>query len=261
MPMFGGDGASSAAAAAAAAPPVAGGGTRKRKGGEEHHKENHHKLLEAVAALTLIHESERRSAARDQNVVFQMAKDSGVAVLMAKGSDEYARDGKVARENAESQGTSFEGNPNGKKPDALLRLLLWRVAEAITDDVVTKAQTAVQQDPAQEAAAKRALEVLQRVRQMGLVQKDNKALRATRCFTVASQDKGVVKWIWSAQAVPELVAMGRELHETKALRLVGIEVMEDEAPQARAAKDVRGMLDSLASGSRGKGKGSGKQKR
>ena len=40
-----------------------------------------------------------------------------------------------------------------------------------------------------------------------------------------------------------------------------IEVLEDEAPQARAAKDVRGMLDSLASGSRGKGKGSGKQKR
>lgn len=244
-----------AGGAAAAEAPAAKAGS-KRKGEEDIGSDS--KLLEAVAALALQHESERRSTARDQNVVFKMKKESKVAASMEKGSDEYSKDGKAAREAAESEGKEYKGNPNGKKPDALLRMLLWKVAEEITEDVVAKARTAVQADPTQEAAATRALEVLQRVRQLGLAQKDNLALRATRCFSVVpAGDATVVKWIWAAQGVPELTAMARELRETKALRLVDIEVEEDEAPQSRAAKEVQKQLDSR----KGAGKGDKQRRR
>ncbi|CAK0906607.1 unnamed protein product, partial [Prorocentrum cordatum] len=201
--------------------------------------------LEAAAALTLIREGKGRSMARDLNIVFQMKKDSPVAIRMLKGMDEHAKDGKLAREAVETQSEEFKGNPNSKKQDALLRLLPWNAAAAISEDVAPKALAAARQDPGWEEAAKKALDVLQRANQMGMVQKDNPALRATRCFSVVVEaDKPVAKWIWAAQGAPEFAAMAKERKGAQAPRIADIEVAKDGVPQSRPAKEVKELLGS-----------------
>ena len=43
---------------------------------------------------------------------------------------------KMLESVANNKGEKYQGHPQGKRPDALLRLLLWRVAQLITDEAV-----------------------------------------------------------------------------------------------------------------------------
>ena len=97
---------------------------------------------------------------------------------------------------------------------------------------------------------------MQRFVSVGLGLKDNKQLRATRCFVVnPAAEADFTKWIWAAAASPELVGLARELKVTQALRLVGIEVEEDEAPMSGAAKEVQKVLDGRKAGQNTRRKG------
>ena len=57
-------------------------------------------------------------------------------------SSSYGRTASLqnARDAAKSKGEQNQGHPQGKRRDALLRLLLWRVAQLITDEAVKTAQ-------------------------------------------------------------------------------------------------------------------------
>ena len=88
-------------------------------------------INEALARLTLQLENERRSNARDENVVFVMGADSELAKTLAWAEGEYTKAGDAARKAAQDAKEQFRGNPNGKKPDALLASLLLRVTQAL----------------------------------------------------------------------------------------------------------------------------------
>ena len=70
---------------------------------------------------------------------------------------------------------STKGHPERKRPDALLRLLLWRVAQLITDDAVK-----TMQDPGKQ--------VLLNLRAVGNAAKTSADMRATRCLVVPADD-------------------------------------------------------------------------
>ena len=85
-------------------------------------------IIEAIAQLTLQLEGERRAKARDENYVFEMAKGSELAKVLAWAEQAYKQDGDKLRKE---QGEDYKGHPNGKKPDALLASLLLRVSEEV----------------------------------------------------------------------------------------------------------------------------------
>ena len=86
------------------------------------------KLVMALARLALQHESERRAHARDDNSVFSMPSSSALAKGLQWAADQYAETGAQLKKD---QGENYTGHPNGKKPDAMLASLLYRVHQAI----------------------------------------------------------------------------------------------------------------------------------
>ena len=66
-------------------------------------------VLEAVPALSLIHEHEGRAPVRDQNVVFRMRKDTQLAraLKVEQEEEEYEEDGREAEQ--ERGGVSRSG--------------------------------------------------------------------------------------------------------------------------------------------------------
>ena len=129
------------------------------------------KQLDAVVMLRLNLESERRSTARDQNTVFKIRKDSELAGPLQEGLEAYTTKGQNARDAAMIKGEQYQGHPQGKRPDALLRLLLWRVAQLITGEAVK-----AMQDPGKQ--------VLLSLRAVGNAAKTAPDMRATSCFVV-----------------------------------------------------------------------------
>ena len=100
-----------------------------------------------------------------------------------------------------------------KQPDALLRLLLWHVAQMITEEIV-----AATPDPRKQ--------VLFSLHTVGIAAQTSTELRATRCFVVLADDNHV-KWIWAAESQPELREMGRASRGSGVLSKIGVAVEED----------------------------------
>ena len=100
-------------------------------------------------------------------------------------------EGQNARDAAKNKGEQYQGHPQGKRPDALLPLLLWRVAQLIT-----------------ETAPEPVKQVLLNLRAVGIAAKTSTDMRATRCFVVPADDNHV-KRIWAAESRPELRELGR----------------------------------------------------
>ena len=184
------------------------------------------KLLDAVAMLALNLESERTTTPRDQNIVFELRKDSELA---GKGIEAYTIEGQNARDAAKSKGVQHQGHSQRKRPDALLRLLLWRVAQLITDEAVKTIQ-----DPGKQ--------VLLNLRAVGNTAKTSADMRATRCFVVPADDNHV-KRIWAAESRPEPREWGKVHRPGGALAQFGIETEEDTVPTSKQAKLVSKLLN------------------
>ena len=103
---------------------------------------------------------------------------------------------------------SIKGIHKGERPDALLRLLLWRVAQLITDEAVKTAQGPGKQ-------------VLLFPCAVGSAAKTSADMRATRCIVVPADDNHV-KLIWAAESRPELRELGRVLRAGGVLAQFGI---------------------------------------
>ena len=124
--------------------------------------------------------------------------------------------------------------PHEKRPDALLRLLLWRVAQMITEEIV-----AATPDPGKQ--------VLLNLRTVGIAAKTSTELRATRCFVVPADDNHV-KLIWTAESQAELREMGRALRGSGVLSQIGVAVEEDTVPSSKQAKIVSTLMNERRKG-------------
>ena len=141
----------------------------------------------------------------------------------------------------------------GKKPDALLRSLVYRLGEV----------TAAQKDKVAEAApnaTKQAiimrLEALQEFGQKAGDDTVKPQLRSTRCFKVKTKSEAEgdkIRWIFAANAEPKLMDLLHELRELKALECIGLVLGYDHAPRSQAAK----LVDQLMFGGKAKSKGKG----
>ena len=80
------------------------------------------KLLDAVAMLT------SNLRVREKNHSCVQDTDSELAGTLRESIEACTIEGQYARDAAKNKGEQYQGHPQGKRTDALLRLLLWRVA-------------------------------------------------------------------------------------------------------------------------------------
>ena len=94
------------------------------------------KLLDAVAMLTLNLESERRTTAHVQNTMIKLRKGSErlEQFVLQWHMPQFPLGRRL--QAAKNKGEQYQRHPQGERSDALLRLLLWRVAQLITDEAV-----------------------------------------------------------------------------------------------------------------------------
>ena len=88
-------------------------------------------LVIALAKLTLQHEQERQNRARSENVVLQASASHPMMQRLEAMLEMYDQDGKTARAN---QGDQYVGHTQGKRPDALFRGVLYRLAENVREN-------------------------------------------------------------------------------------------------------------------------------
>ena len=101
----------------------------------------------------------------------------------------YDQEGKTARVN---QWDQYPGHTQGKRPDALFRGVLYRLAENIRENQQVVEQR-LQTEEMVAAALKRVLKVGEQAAQ-------NRHLKALRCFRVKSKDEAgqdLVRWIFA----------------------------------------------------------------
>ena len=154
-------------------------------------------LMIALAKLTLQYEQERQNRARSENFVLE------AMVGM------YEQEGKTTRAN---QGDHYAGHPQGKRPDALFRGVLYWLVESVRENQQAIEQRLQTDEPV--AAA------LKRVLQVGEQAAQNRDLKALRCFRVKSKDEAgqdVVRWIFAPSRQQQLADDLWTLREAKTL--------------------------------------------
>ena len=174
-------------------------------------------LVIALAKLTLQHEQERQNRARSENVVLQASVSHPMMQRLEAMVEMYDREGKTARAN---QGDQYVGHTQGKRPDALFRGVLYRLAENVRENQQVIEQR-LQTEEMVAAALKRVLKVGEQAAQ-------NRDLKALRCFRVKSKDEteqDIVRWIF---------APSRQRQQTEDLW-----TLREVAPRTKAAKQVQ----------------------
>ena len=81
-----------------------------------------------VARLTLQHEFERMATARADNVALEFGANSEAMVSMEASKEAYGAEGEKAWK---SSGDQLKVHPQGKKPDAVFRMLAFRLAALV----------------------------------------------------------------------------------------------------------------------------------
>eukprot|EP00959_Pyramimonas_sp_CCMP1952_P111084 2323833-Pyramimonas_sp.AAC.1 len=153
----------------------------------------------AMAQLVLQHEDNLRNQSRDVNIVLTNRADSKVQMALEAGVDEYNAVGKKEREKEDE----FKGHPWGKRPDAQMKMVLYRITEALQANEAA-VEAAIQQGP-DPGATKQAVKCI--AEWSTRVQDTTKIFHATRCFMVTTQDTAnheVKKWIFAICHHPEL---------------------------------------------------------
>ncbi|CAK0795511.1 unnamed protein product [Prorocentrum cordatum] len=195
-----------------------------------------------MTKLLLRHEDNFRGSARDQNVVVKLKTGSQMQLALAAGIQNYLKVGKEARAAVEP--SEYRGHPLGKKPDAYLRMLLFRLSEAV-EGKLEDVRAAVAQGP-QPVESKEALRLVVNLGK-SLNNKEVR-LKATRCFDVQTKtdvDGKTVeetKWIFAAMAHPPLMQAMYCLKENGGLQSVNIVLEDDTAPRSKDAKELEKLV-------------------
>ena len=103
-------------------------GQMEDKGQQEEGPEDEAQLVKMVARLTLQHEFERMATARAENVALEFEANSETMVAMEASKEANGAEGEEARKTS---GDQFKGHPEGKKPDAMFRMLAFRLAALV----------------------------------------------------------------------------------------------------------------------------------
>ncbi|CAK0843448.1 unnamed protein product [Prorocentrum cordatum] len=196
------------------------------------------KLTNLMCRLLLQHEAAHQADARDDNFTLTLKVGTKIEMALENGLQNYIATGKSARE-----GDNFKGHPLGKKPDALLRSVIFRMAEAY-ENSSQPVQEAVKNGTNPEKALG-ALEVLQR---WGSIAKDTEIMaRATRCFKVklAEGDVEQVRWIWAVNYHPELKLALSTLRDKGGLKAAGILLGHDYGQRSKSISAGCGMTNML----------------
>ena len=147
----------------------------------------------------------------------------------------HGRDLRSRWENGESQpGDQNVGHTQGKRPDALFRGVLYKLAENVRENQQVIEQR-LQTEEIVAAALKRVLKVGEQAAQ-------NRDLKALRCFRVKSKDEAVqdiVRWIFAPSRQRQLTEDLWTLREAKTLEPPQVHLLEDVAPRTKAAKQVQ----------------------
>ena len=98
---------------------------REDKGAQEENPEDEAQLVKLIARLTLQHEFERMATARAENIASEFEASSETMVAMEASKTAYEAEGEKARKIS---GDQYKGHPEGKKPDAMFRMLAFRLA-------------------------------------------------------------------------------------------------------------------------------------
>jgi len=195
-----------------------------------------------MTKLLLQHEDNCRGSARDQNVVVKLKTGSQMELALAAGIANYQKVGKEAR--AEVEPSEFRGHPHGKKQDAYLRMLLYRLSEVI-ESKYEEVRTAVAQGPHPEVTK----EALLLVVEFGKSLNDKEVqLKSTRCFDVQIKTEvdgktvEQTKWIFAAMSNGSLMQAMYHLKMNGGLKAVNVILEDDHAPRSKAAKELEKMV-------------------
>eukprot|EP00959_Pyramimonas_sp_CCMP1952_P240418 5024381-Pyramimonas_sp.AAC.1 len=179
-----------------------------------------------MCCMLLQHEAAHQAAARDDNLTLTLKEGQKLEVALETGYQEHARVGKTARE-----GDDFKGHPMGKKPDALLKIIVCRISEAASINR-EKLMKTIEQGPHPQAAAE-AVGVLERWGQ--LAQNPDAIAKATRCFKIKLNAEGEdqVRWIFACNYHPDLKAASNVLRLDGGMESVAILLGHDHGPRSK----------------------------
>ena len=140
------------------------------------------KLFKAFGKAILYHEDALNSMSREANIVIRASSDHPFMQAMEYNHTLYQDTGAAARKEANEKSKKFMGNPLGKKPDVMLKSLLFRFAATMKFEV--------KDNEVLENAGK----VLQAAGQAA--SQPNCDYVATRCFRVVTKGSNEHKWIF-----------------------------------------------------------------
>ncbi|CAK0818786.1 unnamed protein product [Prorocentrum cordatum] len=197
-----------------------------------------------MTKLLLQHEDNFRGSARDQNVVVRLRVGSQMQVALESSTAHYQKVGKEARDTVAA--ADYRGHPLGKKPDAYLRMLLFRLSEAV-EDRLEEVKAAVAQGANQQESAVALMTLVE----FGKSLKDPEVkLKATRCFdvrvttTIDGKEVEEAKWIYAAMSHPAVMAALYVLKASGGLKSASLILEDDEAPfqdcQGAREDDIQG---------------------
>ncbi|CAK0847721.1 unnamed protein product [Prorocentrum cordatum] len=189
------------------------------------------KLQNLMCRMLLQHEAAHQSVARDDNFTLTLKEGAKIEMALEQGYQHYVDEGKKARE-----GDNFRGHPEGKKPDALFRMIIFRLAEAVQNDL-ENVRHAIGQGP----FATKALEGLNVLLCWGpLIQDKDTMVKSTRCFEVALTEGGEnqVRWTWACNHHIDLKNALTVLRLDNGLTAANIMLGHDHGPRSKAAKQL-----------------------
>jgi hypothetical protein len=166
---------------------------------------------------------------------------------------QYDEAGKTAKKESKKR-----PHPNGKRPNALFRAVLFQLGKVLND--LNVADAVVKLGEAERMVAQQALQAL--LTAAANAPKSTCPFTAKRCFQVSVKDQSAmaeeegkeVKWIFASGRHPDLINALRSLGGCKVLEQFGIYVEDDHGPLSAPTKRIQKLMF-------GDGDGAGRAKR
>ena len=170
------------------------------------------------------------ATARAENVALEFEANSEIMLAMEASKEAYGAEGEKARKTS---GDQFKGHPEEKKPDAMFRMLAFRLAALVEKqkkelDGAVGAMKEQYQETAQRA--------LQTMLITGKQAEKDKDMTAKRCFDVKYKDgqKQCIRWILAAPAHPEF------MHALNVLKLCKSRSREGQSNDEQGSQGYQG---------------------
>jgi len=193
------------------------------------------KTWNAAMRMIVKHEWHIKADERDENLVLVCREDNILAVTMLKWQASYD---KIAAEKPIPEGqTKYMGHPEGKRPSAMFRHLIYRFAQVLEKNVVS-VSPAIDLLPEVKSAVAGIID-------SAVQWKSDKTKVATRCFCIKFKnpdtDSPSIKFIFAVNKEPELMNLFRTVMNADFLNRAkaGVAICEDDAPISADAKIVQ----------------------